>query len=111
MDTLGGDVLAWMASTMKFRGVIASIGLAQSPNLNTTVLPFILRGVSLLGINSSDCPTPAMRATVWRRLATDMKPPLLDEMCRTIPFAELPGVFDDFIQARIARRVVVDVNR
>ena len=111
VDTLGGDVLAWMASTMKIRGVIASMGLAQSANLHTTVLPFILRGVSLLGINSSDSPTPAMRATVWRRLATDLKPPLLDEMCRTIPFAELPGVFDDFIQARIARRVVVDVNR
>ena len=111
VDTLGGDVLAWMASTMKIRGVIASMGLAQSANLHTTVLPFILRGVSLLGINSSDSPTPAMRATVWRRLATDLKPPLLDEMCRTIPFAELPVVFDDFIQARIARRVVVDVNR
>jgi acrylyl-CoA reductase (NADPH) len=111
VDTLGGDVLAWMASTMKIRGVIASMGLAQSANLHTTVLPFILRGVSLLGINSSDSPTPAMRATVWRRLATDLKPPLLDEMCRTISFAELPGVFDDFIQARIARRVVVDVNR
>ena len=111
VDTLGGEVLAWMASTMKVRGVIASMGLAQSASLHTTVLPFILRGVSLLGINSSDSPTPAMRATVWRRLATDLKPPLLDEMCRTIPFAELPGVFDDFIQARIARRVVVDVNR
>jgi putative YhdH/YhfP family quinone oxidoreductase len=111
VDTLGGEVLAWMASTMKSRGVIASVGLAQSANLHTTVLPFILRGVSLLGINSSDSPTPAMRATVWRRLATDLKPPLLDEMCRTIPFADLPGVFDDFIQARITRRIVVDVNR
>jgi len=111
VDTLGGEVLAWMVSTMKIRGVIASMGLAQSANLHTTVLPFILRGVNLLGINSSDSPTPTMRATVWQRLATDLKPPLLDEMCRTIPFAELPGVFDAFIQARIARRVVVDVNR
>ena len=110
VDTLGGDVLAWMASTMKIRGVIASLGLAEHASLHTTVLPFILRGVSLLGINSSDSPTPEMRATVWRRLATDLKPPLLAEMCRTIPFAQLPDVFDDFIQARVARRVVVDVN-
>ena len=86
------------------------MGLAESHNLNTTVLPFILRGVSLLGINSSDSPTPEMRATVWRRIATDLKPPLLAEMCRTIPFAQLPGVFDDFMHARVARRIVVDVN-
>jgi putative YhdH/YhfP family quinone oxidoreductase len=110
VDTLGGEVLAWMASTMKLRGVIASMGLAENASLHTTVLPFILRGVSLLGINSSDSPTPAMRATVWRRLATDLKPSLLDEMCRTIPFAQLPDVFDDFIHARVARRIVVDVN-
>ena len=110
VDTLGGDVLAWMASTMKINGVIASIGLALSPSLNTTVLPFILRGVSLLGINSSDSPSPEMRRTVWRRLATDMKPPRLEEMCRTIPFSELPGVFDDFIQAKVARRIVVDLK-
>jgi acrylyl-CoA reductase (NADPH) len=110
VDTLGGDVLAWMASTMKMRGVIAAMGLAQDASLHTTVLPFILRGVSLLGINSSDSPTPEMRATVWRRLATDLKPPLLAEMARTIPFAQLPGVFNDFMQARVARRVVVDIR-
>ena len=110
VDTLGGEVLAWMASTMKVRGVIAAIGLAGSSSLNTTVMPFILRGVSLLGINSSDAPTPEMRSTVWQRLATDMKPPLLDEMCRTIPFSELPAVFDDFMHARVARRIVVDMN-
>ena len=110
VDTLGGEILAWMASTMKFSGVIASIGLAASPRLNTTVMPFILRGVSLLGINSSECPTPEMRGTVWRRLATDMKPPLLEQMCRTIPFSELPAVFDDFMNARVARRIVVDLN-
>jgi alcohol dehydrogenase len=90
--------------------VIASMGLAASANLQTTVLPFILRGVSLLGINSSDSPTPEMRATVWRRLATDLKPPLLAEMARTIPFTELPNVFDDFIRAKVSRRVVVDVR-
>ena len=110
VDNLGGDVLAWMASTMKFNGTIASIGLAASPNLNTTVLPFILRGVSLLGVNSTDCPTPEQERAVWQRLATDMRPPMLKDMARTVPFADLPKVFGDFIDAKVTRRVVVDLN-
>ncbi|MBI4124250.1 MAG: oxidoreductase [Betaproteobacteria bacterium] len=110
VDNLGGEVLAWMASTMKVNGVIASIGLAASPNLNTTVMPFILRGVSLLGINSTEAPSPELRREVWRRLGSDMKPPLLKEMCRTIAFAELPKVFGDFIDAKVSRRVVVDLS-
>jgi putative YhdH/YhfP family quinone oxidoreductase len=109
VDNLGGDVLAWMASTMKDNGVIAAIGLAASASLNTTVMPFILRGASLLGINSGES-AKDIRDMVWRRLATDLKPPLLKEMCRTIPLAELPGVFDDFINAKISRRVVVDLT-
>ena len=109
VDNLGGEVLAWMASTMKVNGVIASIGLAASPGLSTTVMPFILRGVSLLGINSTDAPSPELGREVWRRLATDMRPPLLKEMARTVPFAELPKVFDDFINARVSRRVVIDM--
>jgi acrylyl-CoA reductase (NADPH) len=110
VDNLGGEVLAWMASTMKFNGVIASIGLAASPNLNATVLPYILRGVSLLGINSTDAPSPELERQVWQRLATDMRPPILKEMARTVPFASLPDVFDDFIHAKVTRRVVVDLN-
>jgi putative YhdH/YhfP family quinone oxidoreductase len=110
VDNLGGPTLAWMASTMKDNGTIASIGLAQSPELHTWVMPFILRGASLLGINSGESVPPEVRARVWQRLATDMKPPLLKEMARTIPFAELPSVFEDFINARVSRRVVVDLN-
>ena len=110
VDNLGGEVLAWMASTMQVNGVIASIGLAASSNLTTTVMPFILRGVSLLGINSTDSPTPELRRDVWRRLAGDMRPPLLREMCRTIAFRELPRVFEDFINGRVNRRVVVDLS-
>ena len=110
VDNLGGEVLAWMCSTMQVNGVIASIGLAASPSLNTTVMPFILRGASLLGINSTDAPSPELRARVWRRLAGDMKPPLLKEMARTVAFRDLPGVFEDFINARVSRRVVVDLS-
>ena len=110
VDNLGGEVLAWMASTMKFNGTIASIGLAASPSLNTTVLPFILRGVSLLGVNSTDCPTPEQERAVWQRLATDLRPPMLKDMARTVAFGDLPTVFDDFINAKVTRRVVVDLN-
>jgi acrylyl-CoA reductase (NADPH) len=110
VDNLGGDILAWTASTMQVNGVIASVGLAASPTLNTTVMPFILRGVSLLGINSTDSPSPELRRDVWRRLAGDMRPALLKEMCRTIAFRDLPRVFDDFINARVNRRVVVDLS-
>lgn len=109
VDNLGGEVLAWMASTMKFNGVIASIGLAASPNLNTTVMPFILRGVSLLGINSTDAPTPELRREVWHRLATDLRPPLLKDMAETVPFERLPETFDRFINAQVRKRVVVDI--
>ena len=109
VDNLGGEVLSWICSTMKDNGVIASIGLAASPSLNTTVMPFILRGARLLGINSGESSND-VRDTVWRRLATDMKPPLLKEMARTVAFSELPTVFDDFINAKVTRRVVVDLE-
>jgi NADPH:quinone reductase-like Zn-dependent oxidoreductase len=94
---------------MKFNGVIASIGLAASAGLNTTVMPFILRGVSLLGINSTDAPSLELRKEVWGRLATDMRPPALKEMARTIPFEQLPSAFDEFINARVRGRIVVDL--
>ena len=109
VDNLGGPVLAWIASTMKDNGTIASVGLAQSAELRTWVMPFILRGASLLGINSGDSSND-IRDLVWRRLATDLKPSLLKEMARTIPLAELPSVFDGFINAKVSRRIVVDVN-
>ena len=110
VDNLGGDVLAWMASTMKFNGVIASIGLAASASLNTTVMPFILRGVSLLGINSTDAPSAELRSEVWRRLGGDLRPAKLREMAETIPFDQLPGVFERFINAQVRGRVVVDLS-
>jgi len=109
LDNLGGAVLAWMASTMKENGVIGAVGLAQSAELHTWVMPFILRGASLLGINSGDSSND-IRDRVWQRLATDLKPPLLKDMARTIAFRELPGVFDDFINAKVSRRVVVDLS-
>jgi len=109
VDNLGGDVLAWIASTMKQGGTIASIGLAASMTLNTTVAPFILRGACLLGIDSGYIGEP-YRSGVWRRLTGDLRPRHLAAMTRNIAFADLPNVFDDFIQARVKGRMVVTVG-
>ena len=108
VDNLGGDVLSWMASTMQVGGALASIGLAASMTFNTTVAPFILRGVSLLGIDSVNCPMP-QRSEVWRRLAGNMKPRHLDAMTRHIAFDQLPAAFDDYIAGRVRGRVAVDI--
>jgi putative YhdH/YhfP family quinone oxidoreductase len=112
VDNLGGDVLAWMASTMKVGGALASIGLAASHTLNTTVMPFILRGVSLLGIDSVNCPM-AQRTAVWQHLATDMRPahlaPGSSQMVREIAFDDLPAAFDDYLQGRVKGRVIVNI--
>lgn len=108
VDNLGGDVLSWMLSTMKPSGVVASIGLAAGMELKSTVAPFILRGASLLGIDSGYTPM-ALRREVWRRLASDMRPPHLGEMTRTIPFEQLPGAFAGFLEGRARGRLVVDM--
>jgi putative YhdH/YhfP family quinone oxidoreductase len=108
VDNLGGDVLAWIASTMEQGGTIASIGLAASMSLNTTVAPFILRGVSLLGIDSGYIREP-YRSGVWQRLATDLRPPHLASMSRRIPFDELPATFGEYIAGRAKGRVVVEI--
>jgi putative YhdH/YhfP family quinone oxidoreductase len=109
VDNLGGEVLAWMASAMKQAGTIASIGLAASIELKTTVMPFILRGVSLLGIDSGYSGDP-LRGEVWRRLGSDWKPEKVIAQAREIGFDQLPGVFADFLQARVKGRIVVRIQ-
>jgi len=109
VDNLGGDVLAWMASTMKQAGTIASIGLAASIELKTTVMPFILRGVSLLGIDSGYIGEP-WRGDVWRRLGGEWKPVKVIAQASEIAFDALPGVFDDFLQARVRGRIIVPIQ-
>jgi len=109
VDNLGGDVLAWIASTMQQGGTIASIGMAANMSLNTTVAPFILRGVSLLGIDSGYIGEP-YRSQVWKRLASDMKPKHLASMVRRVAFSDLPGVFPEFMAGRAKGRVVVEIG-
>ena len=109
IDNLGGDFLAWLTRTTQYGGNIASIGLAASPALNTTVLPFILRAVCLLGINSVETPRD-LRLAVWSRIAGDLKPQHLDRIGhRSIGFDELPGAFQDYIDGRVIGRTVVRI--
>ena len=109
IDNLGGEVLTWLTRTVDFFGNIASIGLAASPELHTTVMPFILRGVSLLGINSVATPRE-LRLKVWDRLATDLKPRHLGRICaRTVGFDELLAAFPDYVAGRVQGRTLVRV--
>jgi acrylyl-CoA reductase (NADPH) len=109
IDSVGGELLTWLTRTVDFWGNIASIGLAASPKLETTVLPFILRGINLLGINSSATPRE-LRLEVWKRLSSDLRPRHFDKLVtRTIGFDELPGAFDAFIKGRVLGRTVVKI--
>jgi NADPH2:quinone reductase len=110
IDNLGGDVLAWLTRTTKFWGNIASIGLAASPELKTTVVPFILRGVNLLGINSVFTPRP-LRLAVWQRLASDLKPRHLDTIVtRTVSLDELSQAFEPYVKGAMTGRTVVKIS-
>jgi NADPH2:quinone reductase len=110
IDNLGGDVLTWLTRTVKYGGNIASIGLAASPTLNTTVLPFILRAVCLLGINSVDTPRD-LRLQVWQRIGGDLRPRHLDVISgRTIEFDGLPDAFQAYIDGKVTGRTVVKIG-
>jgi NADPH2:quinone reductase len=109
IDNLGGEVLTWLTRTVDYGGNIASIGLAASHELSTTVLPFILRAVCLLGINSADTPRD-LRLAVWNRISMDLKPRHLDTIAADkIKFGELPGAFQAYIDGTVTGRTVVDI--
>ena len=109
VDNLGGPLLTWLTRTVDQWGNIASIGLAAGHELATTVMPFILRGVNLLGINSVLTPRD-VRLEVWQRIATDLRPAKLDRICtKVVGFDELPAQFDDYIKGRVTGRTVVRI--
>jgi len=109
VDNLGGEQLSWLTRVMKVGGTIASVGLAQGWEVKTTVMPFILRGVSLLGIDSVNCPM-GLRRELWAKLAGDWKCDKLAAHCRTVTFAELPTVFDAYVKGAVTGRTVVQVR-
>jgi acrylyl-CoA reductase (NADPH) len=110
IDNVGGKTLTWLTRTVGFRGNIASIGLAGGAQLETTVMPFILRGVNLLGINSSATPR-ALRLAVWQRIATDLAPRHLARIVtRTVAFADLPDAFAPLIGGTNLGRTLVEIG-
>jgi acrylyl-CoA reductase (NADPH) len=110
VDNLGGPTLTWLTRTVKPWGNIASIGLAQSHELNTTVMPFILRGVSLLGIHSVECPRP-WREEIWKKLSGEWKPRHLSRIVtRTVSLEELPAACSDLIAGTVTGRILVKVG-
>lgn len=109
-DSVGGDTLAWLLRTTQLHGAIACYGLAGGSQFCTTVMPFLLRGVSLIGLTSANCPMPR-RAALWQRLAGEWRPRHLQQMTRTISLAELNPTFNDMLAGRLVGRAVVDLNR
>ena len=110
IDNVGGEILTWLTRTVDFWGNIASIGLASGAAFTTTVMPFILRGVALLGINSS-ATRRDWRLTVWQRIATDLRPRHLERIVtRTIDFAELPAAFPAYLAGGVTGRTVVRIG-
>jgi acrylyl-CoA reductase (NADPH) len=109
LDSVGGETLGWLTRTMQQEGAIASFGNAGGVELNTTVLPFILRGVRLIGIDSAATAMP-VRSRIWQRLATDLHPGQLSRIAHTIPFAGLPQVFPMMLQGKLHGRSVVEIK-
>lgn len=109
VDPVGGEILGWLTRTMSYGGCIANSGLTGGVELKTTVLPFILRGVKLLGIDSVMCPDHTRRE-VWRRLAGDLKPSHLGDATRTLRLADLPEAFATLVSGQARGRFVVDLS-
>lgn len=108
-DSVGGEQLAWLTRTMQPHGVIASFGNAGGIELKTTVLPFILRGVRLIGVDSAYTPMP-LRRRVWERLASDLKPRHLNDIAFSITLDELPAQFEKLLKGAGRGRAVVRIS-
>jgi NADPH2:quinone reductase len=110
LDALGGEVLSWLTRTTVPQGNIASYGLASSYELHTTVMPFILRGINLLGINSAATLMP-LRLRVWQRLATDMKPGRLERIVAgVVRMEEVVNICERMLAGGIQGRYVVEIK-
>jgi len=106
VDTVGGAVLAGVLPRVAYGGSVAACGNAGGPRLETTVFPFILRGVNLLGVDSVMCPRE-QRLLAWQRLAQELPKPLLEAMVRTVELEEVPALAQAILQGQVRGRVVV----
>jgi acrylyl-CoA reductase (NADPH) len=110
VDTVGSQTLATVLAQTRYGGSVAACGLVGGNDLPTTVLPFILRGVSLLGIDSVMCPTER-RVEAWNRLARDLPAQQLEEMTTVEPMTRVPDLAEDIIAGRTRGRVVIDTSK
>jgi len=109
LDSVGGSTLAWLTRTMQQNGVIASFGNAGGVELNTTVLPFILRGVRLIGIDSAATAMP-LRQEIWHRLANEWRPSQLDKIAHTLAFEQLPEALKNMLSVHTHGRTVIKIS-
>jgi acrylyl-CoA reductase (NADPH) len=110
VDSVGSHTLANACAQTRYRGLVAACGLAQGMDFPATVAPFILRGVSLLGVDSVMAPRE-LREPAWERLARDLDPAALERMSKIIALGEVPAAAQDIVSGKIRGRIVVDVNR
>lgn len=110
VDCVGSHTLANVLASTRYGGVVAACGLAQGMDLPASVAPFILRGVTLAGIDSVYAP-PAHRVTAWGRLATELAPELVERNTRVIGLSEALAVAPELLAGKVRGRVVVDVHR
>ncbi|HEX7044202.1 MAG TPA: YhdH/YhfP family quinone oxidoreductase [Burkholderiales bacterium] len=109
VDTVGGNILATLLRSLKPAGAVACCGLVASPELHTNVYPFILRNVSLLGVDSVTVPSMALRRAMWSKLATEWKLPMLERIAREVPLEDLDPEIDRILQGAQKGRVVVNL--
>lgn len=110
VDAVGSHTLANACAQTRYGGAVAACGLAQGADFPATVMPFILRGVRLLGVDSVMAPK-ALRLAAWDRLARDLDPALIEVIGAEIGLAEAPAMAADLLAGKVRGRVIVDVNR
>lgn len=109
IDSVGGNTLARVLAQTQYGGRVAAVGLAGGAKLETTVIPFLLRGVTLFGIDSVMCPAER-RGPLWARLASELPMAQLESMVTAATLADVPGLAHDILAGRVRGRVVVAVN-
>ena len=108
LDAVGGSMLSWLVRSMMQGGVVACFGNTGGAELHTTVYPFILRGVRLIGIDSANTTMP-LREKIWQRLARELLPAQLEKITRVIPFEQMPGLCREMLQGQSHGRKVVKI--
>jgi acrylyl-CoA reductase (NADPH) len=109
VDAVGGTTLATILTQLQYRASVAACGLAGGSDLPATVIPFLLRGVNLLGIDSVMCPRPE-RDEAWRRLARDLPPDRLEHMTQIVPLSALPELAPKILRGEVRGRTVADIK-